>query len=52
LRHESDQVYQIVYLHDYDLLSLKRSLLLFGFVRMINGAALEQSVSISERCLF
>lgn len=52
LRHESDQFYQIVYLHDYDLLSLKRSLLLFGFVRMINGAALEQSVSISERCLF
>jgi Polysaccharide deacetylase len=51
-RRESDQFYQIVYLHDYDLLSLKRSLLLFCFMRMIKWAALEQSASVAERCLF
>ena len=51
-RRESDQFYQIVYLHDYDLLSLKRSLLFFCFVRMNKWAALEQSASVAERCLF
>jgi len=50
-RHESDQFYQIVYLHDYDLLSPKRSLLLFCFLKMIKWTALEQSASIADRCL-
>jgi hypothetical protein len=49
---ESGQFYQIIYLHDYDLLSLKRNLLLFCFMRMIKWAALEQSARIAERCLF
>jgi peptidoglycan/xylan/chitin deacetylase (PgdA/CDA1 family) len=50
-RREGDQFYQIVYLHDYDLLPLKGRLLLFCFVRMIKWAPLEQSASVAERCL-
>lgn len=49
---ERDQFYQIVYLHDYDLLSLKRSLLLFCFLKLIKGKVVEQSVSLAQRCLF
>lgn len=49
---ETDQLSQIVYLHDYDLLSLKRSLLLSWFFKMIKWSALEQSASLAERCRF
>jgi hypothetical protein len=49
---ETDRFSQIFYLHDYDLLSLKRSLLLFCFLKMINWAALEQSASAAERFRF
>jgi Polysaccharide deacetylase len=51
-RRETDQFSQIVYLHDYDLLSLKRSLLLFCFLKMIKWTALEQSASLADRCRF
>jgi hypothetical protein len=51
-RREGDQFYEIVYLHDYDLLSLKRSLLFFCFVRMNKWAPLEQSAKVAERCRF
>ena len=51
-RRESDQFYQIVYLHDYDLLSLKRSLLLFCFLKLINWEVLEQSATLAERLSF
>jgi polysaccharide deacetylase len=51
-RRERDQFYQIVYLHDYDLLSLKRSLLLSCFLKLIKWKVLEQSAPLAERCLF
>ena len=51
-RSETDQSPQIVYLHDYDLLSLKRSLLFFYFLKMVKWTALEQSASVAERCRF
>ena len=50
-RRGTDQFSQIVYLHDYDLLSLKRSLLLSSFFKMIKWTALEQSASVADRCL-
>jgi hypothetical protein len=51
-RRESGQFHQIVYLHDYDLLSPKRGLLLFCFLRMIKWKTLGQSVSVAEHCIF
>jgi hypothetical protein len=51
-RRQRDQFYQIVYLHDYDLLSVKRSLLLSCFLKLIKRKLLEHSVSLAERCLF
>jgi peptidoglycan/xylan/chitin deacetylase (PgdA/CDA1 family) len=51
-RSEIHQFYQIIYLHDYDLLSLKTSFLLFCFLRLIKSNVLEQSASLAERCLF
>jgi hypothetical protein len=47
-RRGSDQLYQIVYLHDYDLLSLKRGLLLFCFLKMIKRKVFEPSASLAE----
>lgn len=44
----SDQFYQIVYLHDYDLQSPKRGFLLFCFLRMIRWKVLGESVSVAE----
>ena len=50
-RRESDQCYQIVYLHDYDLLSPKLDFLLFCFLRLIKWKVLGESVSVAEYCI-
>ena len=51
MRRESDQCYQIVYLHDYDLLSPKLDVLLFCFLRLIKWKVLGESVSVAEYCV-
>ena len=48
---ESDQFYQLVYLHDYDLLSLKRGILLFCFLKVTKRRTLEKTASLAERCI-
>jgi len=50
-KRESNQFYQIVYLHDYDLLSPKRSLLLFCFLKMMKWKILGESVSVADHCI-
>jgi polysaccharide deacetylase len=49
---EQGQFYQIVYLHDYDLLSLKRSFLLSCFLKLVLWKVVGQSVSLAGRCIF
>jgi hypothetical protein len=48
---ESDQFYQIVYLHDYDLLSLKSYILLLYFLKLTKCGTLESAASLAKRCL-
>jgi hypothetical protein len=47
---EIDQFYQLVYLHDYDLLSLKGSIMLSCFLKVNKRRTLEQTASLAERC--
>jgi hypothetical protein len=49
---ERNPFYQIVYLHDYDLLSLKRSFLLSCFLKLSLWKVLGPSASLAEHCLF
>jgi hypothetical protein len=47
---ESDQFYQIIYLHDYDLLSLKRYILLLCFLEVTKRETFESASSLAKRC--
>ena len=49
---EQDHFYQIVYLHDYDLLSLKRRLLLSCFLKLVLWNVIGRLVPLAEHCLF
>lgn len=48
---KSEPFYQIVYLHDYDLLSLKRYILLLYFLKVTKSRTLESTGSLANRCL-
>jgi hypothetical protein len=48
---ENSHFHQIVYLHDYDLLTSRGYLMLFCFLRMIRGESLEPTASAAEHYL-